>query len=267
MWYNQFLRKKFLVGVNISNLPISIILMKIGFSDYSIMCCKPTLPYIRGITACGAVLFLISFIAIVSFVKNLKGLTNLYMFLLLILSICQFSISFAFFSENYEKLEQKSSDWWEWDNKHAPFDSIHKSEKKFGCCGYDQSDPRRDANTSDPKMIEERFWCFHNVDSCNEKKKSPYSGYKLSYESSQNKDYSLTILNRFDQYGVTEDLTCPTCKRPFTNQFKKIIFMVGGIGMFFSITEFIASFLTFQYLRKEYLRRTGARRLSASFES
>ena len=267
MWYNQFLRKKFLVGVNISNVPISIILMGIGFSDYSIMCCKPTLPYIRGITACGAVLFLISFIAIVSFVKNLKGLTNLYMFLLLILSISQFSISCACFSENYEKLEQKSSDWWEWDNKHAPFDSIHKSEKKFGCCGYDQSDPRRDANTSDPKMIEERFWCFHNVDSCNEKKKSPYSGYKLSYESSQNKDYSLTILNQFDQYGVTEDLTCPTCKRPFTNQFKKIIFMVGGIGMFFSITEFAASFLTFQYLRKENLRRTGARRLSASFES
>ena len=266
MWYKRFLHKKCLVVVNISNIPISIILMGIGFSDYSVMCCKPTLPYIRGITACGAVLFLLSIIAIVSFVKNLNGLTKLYMFLLFILCISQFSISCACFSENYEKLEQKSSVWWELDNTHAPFDSIHKSEKKFGCCGYDQSDPRRDANTSDPKMIEERIWCFHNVDSCNDKKKRPYSANKLSYDSSQNKDNSSIMFNQFDQYKVAEDLTCPTCKKPFTNQFKKIIFMVGGIGMFFSITEFAASFLTYQYLRKENLRRTGARRLSTSFE-
>merc|ERR1711944_251061 len=110
---------------------------------------------------------------------------NAYTFLLLILSITQLSISCACFSGNHEAMEEIARYWWNRDNERAPFDSIHKNEKRFQCCGYDDEDPRRNPNGSNPAMIAEREWCLKNVDSCNPRHLISHFGnrnFKSSFE-------------------------------------------------------------------------------------
>ena len=265
MWYERLISKNFLICVNIAFIPVSILLIGIGFSDYSILCCTPTAPFIHGISVCGGVLFLIAILGIVSILKNITKLINLYTFLLLIVSVIQFSISCACFSQTYAVLEQKSPDLWELENEHAPFDSIHKIEKNFGCCGYDEDDPRRDPNVSDPVYLVERLWCENNVESCKVRTIAPEVQHVVLGLHNTSQPYSAKRYSQFPHYKNVTDLPCPICKEPFTRQFKKIIDMVGVIGFLFALIQFAICFLTYKYLNHKKPRNEGTRILSDSF--
>lgn len=244
MWYEKLLNKKFLICVNIAYIPVSILPIELGFSYFSVLCCRflqkiqKPLPFIHGITACGVVLLLLSILGLTSLVKRFIKMQKLYTFLLLILSITQLSISCACFSGNHGAMEEIARYWWNKDNDYAPFDSIHKNEKRFQCCGYDEEDPRRNPNVLDPAMFAERQWCLKNVDSCSVKHLISYFGNE-NLKSSSALLKLLFLWHRFsNENEASGDLTCMTCKEPVTNQFKKISCFVGGAGLCFSLTEF-----------------------------
>ena len=267
MWHERLLNKKFVIGVNIAYIPVSILLIGLGFADFSIFCCLRTLPFIRGITACGVVLFFLSILGITSFVKRFAKLQNCYTFLLLLLSITQLSISCACFSGTHEKMEEIACYGWGRDNTKAPYDSIHKLEKKFQCCGYDEEDARRDPGVSDPAMLAERLWCLSYVDSCRVKKFASYFGSMDSQSFSETPNNPFLKLSIFSENEASGDLTCPTCQEPVTNQYKKISCMVGGIGLLFALTEFGGCFITFTFLKNERRRTVGSQMFSTSLNS
>ena len=72
----------------------------------------------------------------------------------------------------------------------------------------------------------------------------------------------LFLEHRFsNENEASGDLTCMTCKEPVTNQFKKISCLVGGTGLFFSLTEFAICFITFRFLKNERKRNVGSQLL------
>ena len=107
-------------------------------------------------------------------------------------------------------------------------------------------------------MKAERLWCMGNVYACTDEVETQFFKYDFSHHSTQDikTKNSSTNLDQFHQYNPGGDLTCPICKVPFTKQFQKMMYMVGGIGMFFSIIEAFVSFTTYKYSEKEKIRRT-----------
>ncbi|XP_012251629.1 tetraspanin-13 isoform X2 [Athalia rosae] len=204
--------KNALTALNVLYIVVAFIL--IGVAVYGRASALVTnLPIIGGILACGVILFVISILGLIGAIKHHQVLLFFYMVILFLLFLVQFSIACACLAVNSEQQEQLAEEGW----KRVGPELKAKVQTTFTCCGFENS-----LNTTrDPTM---------NHPSCDIVNKICAARCSTS-PSAAEKDCNV----------------CDGCMYKLQSTIDYAFKLCGGIGLFFSFTEFVGVWLTVRY--------------------
>jgi hypothetical protein len=259
MWYKLFLNKTLLVIINIGFIPVSGLLMVLGYLDLLYYWDIPTLPLPKGLVVCGAFLLLVSIAGIIALIKEKQTLLLFHVIILIIICIVQISVSIACLNHSDEKLEVIAKQYWDWEDELAPFDSIHYNEQDLSCCGYDESDPRRHDNDTNPLWKIERKWCIRVIDSCEEENNGQMTRPRKEkrsiltvYEGGSNPEIGVPL-----EATPTplKEMTCPPCQDLLVGKLGKLLDIGGFVGLFLAFVQSLVG-LT-EYLFWRHFKKPG----------
>lgn len=198
--------KSTLVVLNIVYVMIAFLL--IGVATYGKTSNMITsLHIVGGIVASGVFLLFIALAGLYGAIRHHQVTLFVYMVVLFLLFIIQFSVSCACLSVSEEdELNIASKAWGTVDNN-----TKFTAENYFGCCGF---------KTNDPTLPD-----FDGVD-CNKIEKC-----------------NAAIAN-------STSFSCPSCQERIKGKIGVAFSGSGGVGLFFSFTEFVAIIYAFRFRRQ-----------------
>ncbi|XP_069687536.1 tetraspanin-13 isoform X2 [Periplaneta americana] len=189
-------------------LYILVAFILIGVAVYGQASAKVTdLPIVGGILACGVFLILISILGLIGAIKHHQVLLFFYMLILFLLFLVQFSVACACLAFNSEQQHQLAEQGWKTMNPNIKQEMM----QMFDCCDHDVHDDTITTTISSVTVLPE-FQC--QAACCN---------------------------------GTPECSKCPHCMDKFQNTINYAFKLCGGIGLFFSFTEFLGVWLTVRY--------------------
>ncbi|KAK0166588.1 hypothetical protein PV327_004081 [Microctonus hyperodae] len=165
------------------------------------------LPIIGGILACGVILILISILGLIGAVKHHQVLLFFYMLILFLLFLVQFSIACACLAVNAKQQEQLAEQGW----SRVGNDLKMKVQSNFNCCNFNGTDPMSILETS------------------------------MSHPPCD------TVTPICCPAGSPPNCKCPPCMKKLQSTIDYAFKLCGGIGLFFSFTEFVGVWLTVRY--------------------
>jgi len=127
--------KNTLVGLNIAYILVSFIMIGVAVHG-KVSGVVTSLPIIGGITACGVFLLLISVVGFIGAIKHHQVMLFIYMVVLFLIFIIQFSVSCAAIGINADDEKKILLKGWEQADENTKFDA----ETLFDCCGLNSVD-------------------------------------------------------------------------------------------------------------------------------
>ncbi|KAK8738788.1 hypothetical protein OTU49_003672 [Cherax quadricarinatus] len=208
--------KNSLLALNILYVVVSFILIGVAAAAKAASFVT-SVSLVSVIIACGVFLLLISIVGLIGASKHHQVMLFFYMIVLFIIFIIQFSVACACLAinENQEKLV--ASKGWNLSADTTRMDA----QIFFGCCGYN--------DTRNGTVI------YLDHPSCAYVKKTPEIFCCPGNESKDCCTKNSTVCN------------CDTCDKPIQEAMLRGFNLVGGIGLFFSFTEFLGVWLTVRY--------------------
>ncbi|KAJ9591401.1 hypothetical protein L9F63_002007 [Diploptera punctata] len=202
--------KNALTALNILYILVAFIL--IGVAVYGRASAKVTdLPIIGGILACGVFLILISILGLIGAIKHHQVLLFFYMLILFLLFLVQFSVACACLAFNTEQQAHLAKQGW----MHVGMDIKAEVQEAFSCCGFSQDLYNATVkNVTDP--MANPMCRKDNIPQCCKP---------------DNPDCE----------------TCSPCMEILESTISYAFKLCGGIGLFFSFTEFLGVWLTVRY--------------------
>jgi len=214
--------KNTLVGINVVYVMVAFLL--IGVATYAkTSSIVVTLPIVGGMVACGVFLLFVAVLGLIATIKHHQVMLFFYMMILFVIFVIQFSVACACIGVNLEQEKKMSSTAWEYAQNNE-IELIHQAQKLFQCCGYDDKDPFLKNNT----QIQ---WCMANVDIC----KSPKT-------TATGTNATVT--------GPELPQDCLTCSTKIDSKMDKGFNAVGGLGLFFSLTELVILVVTYRFRKQ-----------------
>jgi len=196
--------KSTLIVLNIVYVMIAFLL--IGVATYGKTSNMVTsLHIVGGIVASGVFLLFIALAGLYGAVKHHQVMLFVYMVVLFLIFIIQFSVSCACLSVSKEDELSIASKAWKGVDNTTKF----TAENYFGCCGFE------DGNVTSPTF--DGFEC-EKIKVCN----PPADGV----------------------------FSCPTCKEKIESKIGVAFSGSGGVGLFFSFTEFVAIIYAFRFRKQ-----------------
>jgi len=212
--------KNTLVGLNVIYILVSFLMIGVAVHG-KVSGIVTSLPIVGGITACGVFLLMISVIGLIGAVRHHQVLLFFYMVVLFLIFLIQFSCSCAALAinEHDEKMLIKTA----WQTAETKSESlVIQAEQTFDCCGLGIN----------------------------------ITGNDAIYEKPTQKDIQWTIEKKvFDKYpearcfhkdNKTGD-DCQTCYSIISDKVNSGFNAAGGLGLFFSFTEFIGVWLAARF--------------------
>ncbi|GIY17114.1 tetraspanin-31 [Caerostris darwini] len=166
-----------------------------------------SLTIVGGIIACGVFLFLLSLMGLIGAARHSQVLLFFYMIILFMLFVVQFSIACACLAFNEDQQHKLAYEGWH----QAPMDLRNETQIYFNCCGFQ--------NASLPDNDPMKAPSCSSVPFCQES----LDNMKLCEESGD------------------------TCWMKLQNVINNALKITGGVGLFFSFTEFLGVWLTVRY--------------------
>jgi len=212
--------KNTLVGLNVVYILVSFLMIGVAVHG-KVSGIVTSLPIVGGITACGVFLLMISVIGLIGAVRHHQVLLFFYMVVLFLIFLIQFSCSCAALAinEHDEKMLIKKA----WTSAETNSVSlVIQAEQTFDCCGlgidmktdkvYQKPTPEDIEWTTKNKVFDNRpdAMCYHQGNST-----------------------------------MKED--CQTCFSIITDKVNSGFNAAGGLGLFFSFTEFIGVWLAARF--------------------
>jgi tetraspanin-13/31 len=191
-----------------------------------------TLPVVGGIVACGVFLLFVAILGLIATVKHHQVMLFFYMMILFVIFVIQFSVACACigFTEKQEQDLAKKA--WDTAKKNNEMGLIHHLEVFFQCCGYDDADQQ---NLTTGEIIV----CTDNIPAC----RSPTTA-SIATTASAN---STSAGERRKREAPTE---CFTCKEFIDIKIDKGFNAVGGLGLFFALTELVILVITYRFRKQ-----------------
>jgi len=231
--------KNTLVGINVVYVMVAFLLIGVGtYAKTSSI--VVTLPIVGGIVACGVFLLFVAILGLIATVKHHQVMLFFYMMILFVIFVIQFSVACACIGVNLEQEKAMSKKAWDFAKAHKEMNLIHETEKFFQCCGYDKNDDILN-NT------EETSFCRKNVARCASIPTLP-SATATTQSPINNKTTSATTPSGRRKRDVTLD--CPKCSELIELKMDKGFNAVGGLGLFFSLTELAILVVTYRFRKQ-----------------
>jgi len=214
--------KNTLVGINVVYVMVAFLL--IGVATYAkTSSIVVTLPIVGGMVACGVFLLFVAVLGLVATVKHHQVMLFFYMMILFVIFVIQFSVACACIGVNLEQEKKMSSTAWTYAENNE-IELIHQAQKLFQCCGYNEKDPFLSNAT-------QKQWCMANVDIC--------------------KPIITTTTGTNDNVtGSDLPQDCLTCSAKIDSKMDKGFNAVGGLGLFFSLTELVILVVTYRFRKQ-----------------
>jgi len=211
--------KNTLVGLNVVYILVSFLMIGVAVHG-KVSGIVTSLPIVGGITACGVFLLMISVIGLIGAVRHHQVLLFFYMVVLFLIFLIQFSCSCAALAinENDEKMLIKKA----WTSAETNSVSlVIQAEQTFDCCGLgiDKADKVYEAPTADDQAwtIEHKVFDNRPDAEC------------------------------YHQANTTMNPKCQTCFSIISDKVNSGFNAAGGLGLFFSFTEFIGVWLAARF--------------------
>ena len=204
------------------------------------------LPIVRGLTACGFFLLILSVIGFVAQCKPHRTLLLCYMIVIAITFIIQVSISIACLAVQEDREESLIHEAWDYcEGNNLQY--IHDSELMFRCCGYDEFDQRRNFSNKELFFRIERIYCFDAVENCgNTSTKDANENDKIMVSQQQmENNISTVMVSALTTFPKTQFL-CPPCKTDLVKQVHHIFDSRGAIGLVLAIVELLPIFVAYK---------------------
>jgi len=232
--------KNTLVGINVVYVMVAFLLIGVGtYAKTSSI--VVTLPIVGGIVACGVFLLFVAILGLIATVKHHQVMLFFYMMILFVIFVIQFSVACACIGVNLEQEKAMSKKAWEFAKSHKEMNLIHETEKFFQCCGYDENDD------DILKSQEEMSFCRKNVGRCAKITTLP-AATATTPSLINNKTASETTPSGRRKRDVSLD--CPKCSELIELKMDKGFNAVGGLGLFFSLTELAILVVTYRFRKQ-----------------
>ncbi|XP_066960448.1 tetraspanin-13 isoform X2 [Macrobrachium rosenbergii] len=202
--------KNSLLALNILYVVVSFILIGVAAAA-KFASIVSSLTLVSGIITCGVFLLLISIVGLVGASKHHQVMLFFYMIVLFIIFIIQFSVACACLAINTNQQKTLADDGWNFSTDDMKSDA----QSLFGCCGY------KNQSAEHPS-------CMQVINKTTGKTCCPLA---------QNE----TLCCHGDH------CECSTCDVAVQDAMQRGFNLVGGVGLFFSFTEFIGVWLTVRY--------------------
>jgi len=213
--------KNTLVGLNVIYILVSFLMIGVAVHG-KVSGIVTSLPIVGGITACGVFLLMISVIGLIGAVRHHQVLLFFYMVVLFLIFLIQFSCSCAALAinEHDEKMLIKTA----WQTAETKSESlVIQAEQTFDCCGLGINITANDAiyDIPTPKDIQ---WTIE---------KKVFDNYPdaACYHKGNNSTKG----------------DCRTCYSIINDKVNSGFNAAGGLGLFFSFTEFIGVWLAARF--------------------
>jgi len=207
--------KNTLVGINVVYVMVAFLL--IGVATYAkTSSIVVTLPIVGGMVACGVFLLFVAVLGLIATIKHHQVMLFFYMMILFVIFVIQFSVACACIGVNLEQEKKMSRTAWEYAEQNE-IALVRQAQTLFQCCGYDINDTaiRKD----------DALWCQQHIDICK----------------------PLTTTTAADSNSTKLTLDCITCSDKIDSKMDKGFNAVGGLGLFFSLTEIIGAVIAYRY--------------------
>ncbi|KAK4308921.1 hypothetical protein Pmani_019416 [Petrolisthes manimaculis] len=215
--------KNSLLALNILYVVVSFIMIGVAAAA-KVASFITSLSLVSGIIACGVFLLLISIVGLIGASKHHQVMLFFYMIVLFIIFIIQFSVACACLAINEKQQDVVARQGWISSGEQIQ----HDAQTFFGCCGYDY----HYNDTSNTPIYLPHATC---KDITNKQTKQPCCDKEVSEENCC-------------PFNATEYVcNCETCSQPIHNAMQRGFNLVGGIGLFFSFTEFLGVWLTVRF--------------------
>ncbi|KAL5283747.1 TSPAN13 family protein [Megaselia abdita] len=199
-----------LISLNTIYIMIGIVLIACGVyaTTNSIV---TNLPIVGGIIACGFTLIIVAFLGLLGAVKHHQVMLFFYMALLFILFLIQFAIATSCLAVNSEEQQRLAEHGW----RSVTPEVRQRVQNEFLCCGFNGTFIAGEDTTNNP-LFDDQVTCAEVNKKC----------CANSVELCSGCHPCMPILEDKIDYG-----------------FK----LCGGLGIFFSFTEFLGVWLTVRY--------------------
>jgi len=206
------------VGLNVVYILVSFLMIGVAVHG-KVSGIVTSLPIVGGITACGVFLLMISVIGLIGAVRHHQVLLFFYMVVLFLIFLIQFSCSCAALAinEHDEKMLIKKA----WTSAETNSVSlVIQAEQTFDCCGLgiDKADKVYEAPTA-----EDQAWTVEHKVFDNRPDAECY------------------------HFNTTMNPKCQTCFSIISDKVNSGFNAAGGLGLFFSFTEFIGVWLAARF--------------------
>jgi len=208
--------KNTLVGLNVIYIMVSFLMIGVAVHG-KVSGIVTSLPIVGGITACGIFLLMISVIGLIGAVRHHQVLLFFYMVVLFLIFLIQFSVSCAALAINEDDEKRIIQTAWQ----KSPDSLIIQAEQTFDCCGLGVMENGTVYLTPNEDDIK---W------SIDHKVFDNYPSAKCHH----------------DAKGTTSQ-DCQTCFSLITDKVNSGFNGAGGLGLFFSFSEFIGVWLAARF--------------------
>ena len=242
-----------------TNIVYMIIALGLGFFSYVWNSAIVDLPIIQGIFGCAVLLFFLAIVGFVAVSYGHKTFLLCYMISLVIIFVLQVGISSACLGVSIERQKRIVREGWEVaEEKGPPYDYIHISEIEFYCCGFNDSDFRR--NSFDVPRNSTQFfellYCIGKVEKCSNKTTPEQNVDNLDSWTNRETDLifleSRLISNHYNKNNITsEDLICGTCQEPLEAQANRIYDVLGSSAMICAFIELLPIYFVYRAWKQE----------------
>lgn len=171
-----------------------------------------SLSLVSGIIACAVFLLFISIVGLIGASKHHQVMLFFYMIVLFIIFIIQFSVACACLAINEDQERLVAAKGWDEGGSSIQMDA----QNWFRCCGYENEELNLTQHGSHPSC--------QDIPTCCPDAKDEQSCCH-----------------------TPGDCHCPSCDKPIKQVMLRGFQLVGGIGLFFSFTEFLGVWLTVRY--------------------
>lgn len=206
--------KNSLLALNILYVVVAFILIGVAAAARAASFVS-SLSLVSGIIACGVFLLMISIVGLVGASKHHQVMLFFYMIILFIIFIIQFSVACACLAINEDQQELVAAKGWRISGNSTRMDA----QTFFGCCGYTVEDAN---NTVE----------YLDHPSC---------------ASVKNKTTGEPCCTDENCCNPMDKCSCGPCNDLIHDAVLRGFNLVGGIGLFFSFTEFLGVWLTVRY--------------------
>jgi len=218
--------KNTLVGLNVIYILVSFLMIGVAVHG-KVSGIVTSLPIVGGITACGIFLLMISVIGLIGAVRHHQVLLFFYMVVLFLIFLIQFSVSCAALAINKDDENMIIEAAW----KKSPDSLKIQAEQSFDCCGLglDTSKAPGAQVTLEPSQEDMKFSIDNHV----------FDKFPTA------KCYHAPPIPTNGTIPVPNG--CQTCYSLISDKVNSGFNGAGGLGLFFSFSEFIGVWLAARF--------------------